>query len=644
MDLSNLADIFYEEAQEYFDEIEANLLSINIESPDSEDLGAIFRCAHSIKGGAGTFGFSVLQDSTHLFENALDDLRHAKFKLTQEVVDGLLEINDLLREQLIAYQSGETPDSTGTGIVKDIVESVCRNQGSEAPMELESTTHDTASASVQTYSMKLLHLDDEKKSDLEEELGILGTVNVKNEILTLETDDDLDNILLIVGFILEDDECEALSISLLAPEEDEQDHQKAEEQDLKTETPSPTMQSAASPGNAVTASSTKKSSETSLRVPVRKIDQIINLVGEMVITQSMLEQASQTGNRDISNELALLERNARDLQEAVMSVRMVPMETVFSRFPRQVRDISKRLNKKVDLITEGESTELDKSMVEKIIDPLSHLVRNSLDHGIEQPDERVAKGKSEIGKLTLSAKHQGGNIIIEVIDDGAGLNREKLLEKSRRNGIPVSDNMSDEEVWQLIFAPGFSTASEVTDVSGRGVGMDVVRKNIHTLGGAIHISSGLNKGTRTQISLPLTLAILDGMALTSHGETYILPLSTVRETLQPSKENVFTMAKDDQVLKVRNDYLPIVYLGQALKEKEPARDITKAIAIIIQADGRRYAMIVDDLLGQQQVVVKNMETNYKKIKGFSAATILGDGRVSLILDVNEIFELNRGNK
>ena len=327
-----------------------------------------------------------------------------------------------------------------------------------------------------------------------------------------------------------------------------------------------------------------------------------------------------------------------------MSIRMIPMEFVFSRFPRVVRDTAGKLGKEIELVTEGKSTELDKSLVERITDPLTHLVRNSLDHGVEMPDVREAIGKPRTGKLTLSARHQGGNILIEVRDDGAGMDRDRLLAKARENGLNVSETMSDEEVFQLIFAPGFSTAKEVTDVSGRGVGMDVVKRNIQSMGGRVEIQSKLGEGTNTRIVLPLTLAILDGMSIKVGGETFILPLSTVLESLQPSKDDMYAMAGDDVVIKVRDEYLPVIAIHEVLDVANAITDPTKSIAVIVQGEGRRYAMLVDELIGQQQVVVKNLEDNYRKVPGISAATILGDGSVALILDITGLHRLSRYKK
>ncbi|MEC9482961.1 MAG: chemotaxis protein CheW, partial [Halomonas sp.] len=370
-----------------------------------------------------------------------------------------------------------------------------------------------------------------------------------------------------------------------------------------------------------------------------------NLVGELIITQSMLDQTASefdgVTHSALHNGLNLLQRNARDLQEAVMSIRMMPMDYVFSRFPRLVRDLAAKLGKDVELVTEGKSTELDKSLIERIIDPLTHLVRNSLDHGIESPDKREAAGKPRTGKLTLSAQHQGGNILIEVIDDGAGLNRQKLLAKAESNGLAVSDSMSDDEVWQLIFAPGFSTAEKVSDVSGRGVGMDVVKRNIQSMGGHVEIVSREGRGTTTRIVLPLTLAILDGMSIKVGEEVFILPLGAVLESLQPNEDDLYSMAGNDLLLKVRDEYLPVIALHQVLDVQGARTELTECIVVIVQGEGRRYALVVDDLVGQQQVVVKNLETNYRKVPGISAATILGDGSVALILDIADLHRLSR---
>jgi two-component system chemotaxis sensor kinase CheA len=398
-------------------------------------------------------------------------------------------------------------------------------------------------------------------------------------------------------------------------------------------------ESAAASGGAKTA---KPKESGTIRVGVEKVDQIINLVGELVITQAMLLQTSQTLDPVLHdrllNGIEQLDRNARDLQEAVMSIRMMPMDYVFSRFPRVVRENATKLGKRIRLVTKGQATELDKSLIERIIDPLTHLVRNSLDHGLETPDVRTAQGKDPEGTLTLSAQHNGGQIIIDVIDDGAGLSRERILKKAISSGFPVSEATPDDELWQLIFAPGFSTAEKITDISGRGVGMDVVRRNIQAMGGHVQLSSRKGAGTTTRIVLPLTLAILDGMSVKVGEETFILPLSHVTESMQATEEQIHRISETEQVLHVRGEYLPIVALHEIFNVGNAEADLTRAIAVILQAEDQRFALMVDHLIGQHQVVVKNLETNYRKVPGISAATILGDGSVALIVDV---FALRR---
>ena len=386
---------------------------------------------------------------------------------------------------------------------------------------------------------------------------------------------------------------------------------------------------------------------STIRVAVNKVDQLINLVGELVITQAMLAQNSRGldagAHQQLLAGLADLDRNTRDLQESVMSIRMIPMSIVFNRFPRMLRDLAAKLGKKVDFITHGEATELDKSLVEKITDPLTHLVRNSLDHGIELPEDRLAVGKPEHGSLTLSASHQGGSIVIEVRDDGKGMSREKILKKARERGLDVSDTMPDSEVWQLIFAPGFSTADVVTDVSGRGVGMDVVKRNITSLGGSVEIDSAEGYGMRVSVRLPLTLAIMDGMSVGVGDEVYILPLSSVVESFQVNEGDVNTVTQGSQLVKVREEYMPVMSLERIFQVPRPggAGSSGNNIMVVVEADGSRVAVLVDELLGQHQVVVKNLETNYRKVPNVSGATILGDGTVALILDTGALVRRAR---
>lgn len=640
MDLSSFTSVFFEEADEHLANMEALLLGLDIDQPDIEELNAIFRSAHSVKGGAATFGFEKLQRTTHIFENLLDDLRKGEMALRTDIVETFLETKDVLTSQLDAYKQNVEPDDDTFKQACEKLQAIA-NESEAEPVVITpepSQAVEAIASDVQKLKISLKGVKPEDLASLKEELGHFGKISATAESegacdITLDSHTDKADIEAVLLFIIDQDQ---LSITELSPEPQEQPAEP---------TPAPVAKPAMekAPASRPIASPASTSSESStLRVPVEKVDQIINLVGELVITQSMLDQSVNQldgQHSELANGMSLLQRNARDLQEAVMSIRMVQMDFVFSRFPRQIRDLAGKLNKEVELVTIGKSTELDKSLVERIIDPLSHLVRNSLDHGIESPEKRIAAGKPRTGTLTLSAQHQGGNIVIEVIDDGAGLNREKLLEKARSNGLVAPESMTDDEVWQLIFAPGFSTAEVVTDISGRGVGMDVVKRNIQSLGGQVQILSRQGEGTTTRIVLPLTMAILDGMSICSGREIFILPLGTVVESLQPKLENVYPMAGNDKLLKVRDEYLPLVVLKDLLHIDGAKDTITDCIAVIVQAEGRRYALVIDELIGQQQVVVKNLETNYKKIPGFSAATILGDGSVSLILDVAELFKL-----
>jgi two-component system chemotaxis sensor kinase CheA len=387
----------------------------------------------------------------------------------------------------------------------------------------------------------------------------------------------------------------------------------------------------------------QNSDASSIRVSIEKVDQLINLVGELVITQAMLAEtvagADSRLTEILADGMAQFQRNTRDLQESVMSIRMMPIAFVFSRYPRVVRDLASKLQKQVELKTVGEGTELDKGVIEKISDPLTHLVRNSLDHGIESPEVREAAGKPAKGTITLRAFHQGGNIVIEVSDDGAGLRRERILGKAKERGLPVNDNMTDQEVWALIFEPGFSTADVVTDVSGRGVGMDVVRRNIQSMGGRVEIDSSPGYGTRISIRLPLTLAILDGMSVAVDNEIFIVPLTFIVESMQPRNEEIRTVSGRGRVINVRGEYLPVFELHHFLGSKPKSNDYEKGIMLIVEAEGQKVAMFVDELVGQHQVVIKSLESNYRRVSGFSGATIMGDGRVAMILDVSALVKV-----
>nr|WP_154123078.1 chemotaxis protein CheA [Enterobacter hormaechei] len=658
MDITDFYQTFFDEADELLADMEQHLLDLVPEAPDSEQLNAIFRAAHSIKGGAGTFGFTILQETTHLMENLLDEARRGEMQLNTDIINLFLETKDIMQEQLDAYKSSAEPDAASFEYICNALRQLALEAKGEAsapavPAAKLSVVDavaepDTApDAPAGKLRVVLSRLKENEVNLLEEELGNLATLSnvVKGKDSLAATLDDgigQDDIVAVLCFVIEADqiafETEAATVEAPAPAEN-----------------TPAVVAAAPALKAVpkeTATpargekpAARSSESTSIRVAVEKVDQLINLVGELVITQSMLAQRSNeldpVTHGDLITSMGQLQRNARDLQESVMSIRMMPMEYVFSRFPRLVRDLAGKLNKQIELTLMGSSTELDKSLIERIIDPLTHLVRNSLDHGIELPENRVAAGKSPVGNLILSAEHQGGNICIEVTDDGAGLNRERILAKAISQGMAVNENMTDEEVGMLIFAPGFSTAEQVTDVSGRGVGMDVVKRNIQEMGGHVEIQSKQGAGTTIRILLPLTLAILDGMSVKVADEVFILPLNAVMESLQPREEDLHPLAGGERVLEVRGEYLPLVELWKVFEVDGAKTEATQGIVVILQSAGRRYALLVDQLIGQHQVVVKNLESNYRKVPGISAATILGDGSVALIVDVSALQGLNR---
>jgi two-component system chemotaxis sensor kinase CheA len=674
LDLSQFYETFFDEADELLAQMEQLLLELDAQAPDIEQLNAIFRAAHSIKGGAATFGtFQKLAETTHLLENLLDAIRRGDMALRADMVDIFLETKDVLKSQLDAYRASEEPDEAVYERICAVLRQLAEEDGApasgaapaaaSAPVASEETMHMPAASATGTSDkptcVRIRDVSGKDAQSLLEEMGNLGQVLHSESkggglAVWVQTTCSVADIEAVCCFIVNADQLRITheaapaaaasdvvsqfeaAASSFAP----QDAPAPASERPAGSAPAPRPQKAAAPA---AAHADKES--TSIRVGVEKVDQIINLVGELVITQAMLTQTASTLDPVVHdrllNGLEQLERNARDLQESVMSIRMMPMDYVFSRFPRVVRDLASKMGKQIELETHGRATELDKSLIERIIDPLTHLVRNSLDHGIETPEKRIAADKDPVGKLTLSAQHHGGNIVIQVTDDGAGLNRDRILKKAMEQGLPISENMPDEEVWQLIFAPGFSTAEKITDVSGRGVGMDVVRRNIQDMGGHVQLSSRTGQGTTTRIVLPLTLAILDGMSVRVGAETFILPLNHVTESMQPTEDQIYTVAGDERVLHVRGEYLPLVEMHRAFSVGGAQQEPTQAIAVIMQAEDKRFALLVDHLVGQHQVVVKNLEANYRKVPGISAATIMGDGSVALIVDV---FALARANR
>ena len=714
-DLSQFYQIFFEEAGENLDLMEQMLLNLNLETADDEELNGIFRCAHSVKGGAATFGFSDVAELTHQMESLLDRLRRHELQPNASMVDVLLESADASRGLLARHQAGGEGDVTPTGdLVRRI--SVLASGGilpvsaksgaivqpaptaavavaaipkpavvSPAAAEAKPSNAEKVSRSLEIHIGPLNQPD---QADAIKELfrdipglGVIKTIhssNANTRIFAVETSSSDEDLLDLFAFhvsraqVLIRDTVGTLS-------EPSSGHEAFDSATGATPChagdPLPSVPLAAAPDFgffdgapgapavlapsaslvvtpssiakpvAKTVSHVAQPEAATIRVAISKVDQLINLVGELVITQAMLAQNSRALDPALYQQLLTgltdLDRNTRDLQESVMSIRMIPMSVVFSRFPRMLRDLAGKLGKKVDFVTQGEATELDKGLVEKITDPLTHLVRNSCDHGVEMPEDRVRAGKSETGTITLSASHQGGSIVIEVRDDGRGMSRQKILTKARERGIDVSELMTDAEVWQLIFAPGFSTAEVVTDVSGRGVGMDVVKRNIAALNGTVEIDSSEGYGMRVSVRLPLTLAIMDGMSVGVGDEVYILPLSSVVESFQVKSDAVSTVGQGAQLVKVRDEYMPVIELEKVFQV--PRFDFEKScdIMVVVEADGSRVALLVDELLGQQQVVVKNLESNYRKVPNISGATILGDGKVALILDTGALVRRSR---
>ena len=698
IDLSQFFQVFFEEAGENLDSMEQMLLELDVSKADDEELNAIFRCAHSVKGGAATFGFSDVAELTHQMEALLDKLRRHELQPTAQMVDVLLAAGDALKALLARHQGsggGELDTTELLFSIKTLCEGGTIDTAVSAPVAVAAPAAAPAPAApraplkndVRVIELTIGELPDMTQADsiveLFKEISGLGTIEPLDggnghdgmrrfKVTTASSDSDL---LDLFTFHVPRESVRLAPIGPgygfhegapgapppEAPSTDPGygffDDAPGAPVEGSAAAPAPAAEPAGEAAPKAAAPAAKATivkaeskpaaavESATLRVSVEKVDQLINLVGELVITQAMLAQNSKGIDaglyQQMTSGLADLERNTRDLQEAVMSIRMIPMSTVFSRFPRMLRDLAAKLGKKVELVTQGEATELDKGLVEKITDPLTHLVRNSCDHGIESPADRVAKGKPETGTITLVASHQGGSIVIEVRDDGRGLNREKLIKKAREKGIDAPDTMTDQECWNLIFAPGFSTADVVTDVSGRGVGMDVVKKNILALGGSVDIDSAEGYGMSVKVRLPLTLAIMDGMSVGVGDECYILPLGSVVESFQVQSNMIKTIGTTGRVVEVRDEYMPVIDLEKVFDVPRFDFEHVSNIMVVVEAEGQRVALLVDELLGQQQVVVKNLEANYRKVPDVSGATIMGDGRVALILDIGTLVRRSR---
>ena len=681
IDIEQFHGVFFDESDEHLDDMEQLLMSLDVESPDPEELNSIFRAAHSIKGGSGIFGFDALMNLTHVMENLLDKARNNELSVTADIVNVLLETLDVLKDTLNAYRD-ETPvpeDSIAERI--KILNGVINGQSTDAaPGDGDDASEVSVNAqneSAQDDSFGFF--DDDPNSAIEaadDSFGFFDNEPV-NEALSHGDntksenndddgfgffDDEISNNTVDAqtettkaetaeveqGFGFFEDAPSATNINTSLEIASSNNAQSASTQSNTATTSNndkaptsgvaPTTTQAKTPPKPPAKKSTARES-ASIRVDTTKIDAMVNLVGELVITQSMLSLIGQDVEGQVGERLQLaideLQRNTREIQESVMSMRMLPLTATFNRFPRLVRDLAGKLGKQVELVLQGGSTEIDKSLIEKIVDPLTHLVRNSIDHGIEMPDKRVAAGKPEKGTVILSAEQKGGSIIISIIDDGGGLHRDKILDKARSNGLTVSDDMPDSEVWQLIFQPGFSTAEAITDVSGRGVGMDVVRRNIESIGGRIDIESSVGEGSAFFIPLPLTLAIVDGMCVSVGKQIFVIPLLNIIESFQPTKQQLKTLG-NDTVLYIRDQYWPLVPLYDFMEVEDAALSPTEGIVVLLESSKKRFGVLVDALVGQQQVVIKSLEEHYRKVAGIAGATIMGDGKVALIIDADSI--------
>ena len=675
LEMAEIAKVFFQESREGLDVMESGLLSLDA-TADRENINTIFRAAHSIKGGSATFGFAEVAEFTHGVETLLDEMRNGVRPVTSEAIQTLLQACDCLREMVAATEAEQPLDQGRIAALNGDIKQILGERPVESPPAAAPATASAPAAAAGAAGdsvhepagwrivfepvIDLLRLRNEP-TRMFAELRRSGELTARADASRLPALDALDPESCYLSWDIEiagqiprakldevfdwvDSGCKLeftpTGGSLAAPAAAAQTAAApATPADMKSVSLADADRGAAPAGAPVPKASADSGS---IRVATEKVDIIINLVGELLITQSMLSGFADGINPNdldrLRQGLSQLARNTRELQESVMQIRMLPISFAFNRFPRIVHDLSRKLAKKVELKLTGEGTELDKTVLEKISDPLVHLVRNALDHGLETPDRRLAAGKQETGTIELAAFHEGGNIIIEVRDDGAGLNKAKILQKARERGlIPADQELNDEQIDNLIFMPGFSTAEQISDVSGRGVGMDVVRRNINDLGGHVQISSREGRGSTIRIRLPLTLAILDGQLVRVGKEVYIISLLAIVETIQVTRERVNTLVGRTEVFRLRDEYLPVVKLCDQFGVEPDSRSAEDGLLVVVESDGKRAGVLVDDLLAQQQVVIKSLESNFKSVSGIAGATILGDGTVALIIDVPDLI-------
>jgi len=650
---------YFEECEDRMAEAEEGLSAMLDGAYDLETVNLVFRAIHSVKGGAGAFGFNEIVNFAHDFETTLDYVREGKLTPDRAMCDLFLSANDIVADMIEQEKSGQAIDpdmgkdirqelQSLTGIEVAVSDSIDGSSGEQGENDGAMVTW----AIIFRPQKDILKTGNEPLFILRalKDLGEL-TVTVEDEDiptldnndcetcylgwrLLLKTDAQEDDIREVFDFV--EDLCELDIQKQNVPVNDEPEKRAPIEPEeilntLKRKEDRDAVE------NAVMGSQ-------SIRVDLQRIDHLVNLVGEMVISQSMLQERvrwlPQDAANSIENDVESLSRHMRDLQDSVMSVRAQQIKSVFTRMPRIIREVSKACGKDIRLTTFGEETEVDKTVLENLIDPLTHMIRNSVDHGVEKPEVREAAGKKPYGTIQLSARHKSGRIVIEIQDDGAGINREVVLKKAVDQGLVAPDaNLTDNEIDNLIFRAGFSTAAQISEVSGRGVGMDVVRKNITNLGGRISIHSTPGEGCTMTLSLPLTLAVMDGMVVSSGSQRFVLPTVNIIESFQPAKGQVEKLANEVSVIRARGEYVRILPLYSLFGIDDSIIDPEEALIILAESDdGERIAVMVDDVLGQQQVVIKSLETNYNAVDGIAAATILGNGDVALILDIPGLVE------
>jgi two-component system, chemotaxis family, sensor kinase CheA len=683
IDLRQFHASFFSESLEGLDAAEANLLRLESGERSPELLNAIFRAIHSIKGAAGSLGFPEIGRFTHEFEYVLDDLRRGEFEPDAEAADTMLACVDHVRYMLQSAQAEKPHDAArDSALLERLAElrsaSGHPESGKSAGAEGKKAAgrpaapapDDAAVCRIRFRPGPGFFASGNAALKLFRVLDGMGSLTVRAEVsampapdkfdpeqcylawdLELRTERERQEVADVFGWV--EDDCEVVVEG--APQEPKPEKNAEKKQEKKPES-KPVSAEEEKPDTPERRSDERRRTERRverrraedldaplqtrgdiLHVGRAKLDALMNAVGELVITKTILKQIISElvhdGAGRLEEAIQELDHHARDLQESVMAIRMQPMSFAFGRFPRLVRDLYQASGKLVQLRVSGEASELDSTVIEKLVDPLTHLVRNALDHGVEAPADRVAAGKLETATITLHAEHRGGNIEIVVGDDGRGINRPRVRAKALELGLigaGQEESLSDERVQELIFAPGFSTAEQANELSGRGVGLDVVRRNVGELNGAIKVESEPGQGTRFVIRLPLTLAIVDGMRVGVGAETYILPLASIVECIRPGAAAVRPISGHGHVMEIRGEYLPLVPLGGIFGVE--AADADKGIAVVLEADGARIALLVDSLLGQEQVVIKTLEANYRKVPCVAGATILGEGRVVLILD------------